>query len=240
MRAVQALAALEHAASTQWGLLTSAQAEAVGVTRMMVRRLVNQGVLRRVRRGVYATPSAEGGPQEPVRAAWLAVAPIAAHADRPGSDVVVSHASAARLHGLTQLAPLAHEFTSARRRTSAHGDVRFHRRDIPAEDVVRIDGLPTTSVARTLADLGMALADDDAATVARRVGYGRQDGADAGSWKVETLERPVDEFAAVGEITADEWIEDAARPAELRPEEQRPERDQLGLLRFVRSRAAGE
>jgi hypothetical protein len=61
-------------AAGQWGLLTTAQAEYEGVTRLQLARRTSIGVLERVDRGVYATTSS---PTEhrALRAAWLELGP---------------------------------------------------------------------------------------------------------------------------------------------------------------------
>lgn len=159
MRAVEALETLELLGSAQWGLVTTSQARSAGLSNVQLARLTDQGTLARVRHGVYALPSAGTDPLQDLRAAWLA-------ASRDEEHVVVSGASAAAVHGLGDLVPSHHEFTAAGRRQSAQTDVRFHRADLPDGDVVVVDGLPVTSVERTVQDLsGRALDADHLATV---------------------------------------------------------------------------
>ncbi|WP_396654756.1 MULTISPECIES: type IV toxin-antitoxin system AbiEi family antitoxin domain-containing protein [unclassified Microbacterium] len=159
MRAVDALETLELLGSAQWGLVTTSQARSAGLTNVQLARLADRGTLYRVRHGVYALPSAGADPLQDLRAAWLA-------AGRDDERVVVSGASAAAVHGLGDLVPSRHEFTSAERRQSAQADVRFHRATLPDADVVVVDGLPVTSVERTVQDLsGRALDADHLATV---------------------------------------------------------------------------
>ena len=68
---------------------------------------------------------------------------------------MVSHRSAARLHGLPGFESVLNEFTlpdgvNFGRRT----EVTLHHTNLlPAHHIVRIDGIPTTSLARTLLDL---------------------------------------------------------------------------------------
>ncbi len=72
MSAVEVLARLAaEVAEDQWGLVTRAQALAVGVLRATFARLVAAGALVRVAHGVYRVA---GGPDPghlDVRAAWL-------------------------------------------------------------------------------------------------------------------------------------------------------------------------
>ena len=163
MRASDALTVLEQLGSGQWGLVTTAQAAALGVTRADLGRLMGTGSVQRVRHGVYALASAGYGPLQDLQAAWLATDPRTAGETRvmEGDDVVVSHVSAAQVHGLGDLIAAAHEFTSPRRRQTAQPDVRFHRFDLPDEDHAVVEGLPVTSAVRTVADLVASATDFD-------------------------------------------------------------------------------
>lgn len=159
MRAVDALETLELLGSAQWGLVTTSQARSAGLSNVQLARLADQRTLTRVRHGVYALPSARTDSLQDLHAAWLA-------ASRDGERVVVSGASAATVHGLGDVVPARHEFTAAGRRQSAQPDVRFHRTDLSDGEVVLVDGLPVTSVERTVEDLsGSALDADHLATV---------------------------------------------------------------------------
>lgn len=163
MRARDALTVLEQLGSGQWGLVTTAQAAALGVTRTDLVRLMAAESVQRLRHGVYALASARYGNLQDLQAAWLATDPGTAGETRviEGDDVVVSHVSAAQVHGLGDLIAAAHEFTSPRRRQTAQPDVRFHRLDLPDADRAVVDGLPVTSVVRTVADLVDAGTDFD-------------------------------------------------------------------------------
>lgn len=163
MRASDALTVLEQLGSGQWGLVTTAQAAALGVTRADLGRLLGAGSVQRVRHGVYALASASYGPLQDLQAAWLATDPRTAGEARvmDGDNVIVSHVSAAQVHGLGDLIAMAHEFTSPRRRQTAQPDVRFHRLDLPNEDRAVVDGLPVTSAVRTVADLAASATDFD-------------------------------------------------------------------------------
>lgn len=170
MTAATALQALEEFASTQWGLVTTAQAQVLDVSRVVVNRLAADGVVQRVRHGVYALPSAGSDPLQDLHAAWLATDRRRGGEERvlAGPDVVVSHLSAAAVHGLGDIIPMRHEFTSAARKQSSQDDVRFHRLSMPDADVVLVDGLPVTSVSRTVVDVASEAIDlDHLASVVR-------------------------------------------------------------------------
>jgi hypothetical protein len=158
MRAVDVLETLEVLGSSQWGLVTTAQAYEAGVSKMHLSRLADHGTLQRVRHGVYALPSAGAGPLQGLRAAWLATG------SRPSGDqplAVASGESAAAVHGLGDLLPSRYEFTTAVRRQTTQPDTRYRKRNLPDEDITEVNGLPVTTVARTVGDLATEGTDFD-------------------------------------------------------------------------------
>ncbi|MEW1979530.1 type IV toxin-antitoxin system AbiEi family antitoxin domain-containing protein [Citricoccus sp. NPDC079358] len=141
-------------AARQWGLLTTAQAEADGVTRLQLARLADAGVIERVDRGIYATPAAVDE-HTPLRAAWLSLEPKILAEERLGDPVasgVISHTSAAALHEVGDLLDDEPEITLPNRKQSRRG-IRLHRGTLRTDDVTIVEGLPVTTPARTLADL---------------------------------------------------------------------------------------
>ena len=150
------LATLTELAAAQWGLVTTAQAQEVGVSRMTLARLVDAGILERVAHGVYATPAVLGDELLGLRTAWVALQPSRAVTDRLADPIgagVVSHASAAQLHGLGALLADEHELTLPTRYQSTRPGVRVHRATLAPADVTVAAGLPVTTAARTVADL---------------------------------------------------------------------------------------
>ncbi|QGH69768.1 type IV toxin-antitoxin system AbiEi family antitoxin domain-containing protein [Pseudactinotalea sp. HY158] len=146
-------------AADQWGLLTTRQAVAHGLTRLHLSRLVERGLLDRVSHGVYAQPVALADPNVDLRAEWLALKPEATAAERLQNAVttgVVSHASAAGLHDLGSLLSVDLHYTLPRPYRSRKVGVRIHRADLMAEDVLVVAGLPVTTIARTITDLLMS------------------------------------------------------------------------------------
>jgi predicted transcriptional regulator of viral defense system len=140
----------------QGGLVTSAQAKIVGVDGVTLRRLVDAGLLERITHGVYGMPAAMAAEHLLERAAWLRLA-----AGRPGWERksldpdggVLSHRSAAVLHGLGDLAPDIVEIMVPRRRTSRDPNVRLRIARLTDDEVTSVDGLPVTTVERTIVDL---------------------------------------------------------------------------------------
>ena len=141
-------------AARQWGLLTTAQAEGEGITRLQLARLADAGVIKRIDRGIYAAPAAIDE-HTTLRAAWLSLEPAKLAEQRLGAAVesgVISHASAAALHGIGDLADDEPEITAPGRKQSRRG-IRLHRGALRADEVTIIEGLPVTTPARTVADL---------------------------------------------------------------------------------------
>ncbi|UNX54628.1 type IV toxin-antitoxin system AbiEi family antitoxin domain-containing protein [Georgenia sp. TF02-10] len=150
------LATLTELAAGQWGLVTTAQAHQAGISRMQLSRLVEAGILDRVAHGVYATPAVLGDELLGLRAAWIALQPRRAVVERLADPVragVVSHASAAQLHGLGDLLADEHELTLPTRYQSTRPGVRVHRGTLTPADVTLVAGLPVTTAARTVRDL---------------------------------------------------------------------------------------
>lgn len=163
MRESQVLEELEMFGSSQWGLVTAAQARSLGVERLWLSRMNARGMLQRVRHGVYALPSSHYGPWQDLQAAWLATDASSPAESRIEAEdpVAVSHVSAAGVHQLGDLLAARHEFSSPARRQTTQKDLRFHRCDVPVRDITWVDGLPVTSVPRTVGDLAANATDFD-------------------------------------------------------------------------------
>lgn len=156
MKSREALRILAEVSEPQWGLVTSAQARARGVTHMNLTRLADSGDLVRLAHGVYRDAGAPGGRHEELRAAWLATEPAElAHERlrRQPVSAVVSGESAARLHDIGDLRGMRSEFTTPVRRQTQRPDVRYRTRLLASEDVTIREGLPVTTPERTIADL---------------------------------------------------------------------------------------
>lgn len=156
MKQAEVLVTLEMVASDQWGIVTTAQAGREGVERLQLSRLVEKGDLERARHGVYLLPSHQAGPEDEIRAAWLSLEPKKFIDERweDGQPVVVSHESAARIHGIGRLIPPKLTFsTGSTKQTRQQGIRIYTRRELAEADIVSVNGLPVTSVTRTVGDL---------------------------------------------------------------------------------------
>ncbi len=100
------------------------------------------GRLHTVHRGVFSV----GHRVLSVQGRWMA----AVLAGGPGA--VLSHRSAAALHGLLPSWAGSIHVTVPRKLRSRRG-LAFHRARFPADEIVRVDGIPTTGVSRTLLDV---------------------------------------------------------------------------------------
>jgi hypothetical protein len=121
------------------------QLSALGISDESIDYRVEVGRLWPVHRGVYAV----GRRGLTVRGEWMA-AVLAS-----GEDALLSHWSAARLHGFAggRLRPI--HVLAERGHVDSRRGVRDHRtRALHPEDRAERDGIPVTSAARTLLDLG--------------------------------------------------------------------------------------
>jgi predicted transcriptional regulator of viral defense system len=156
MGGVQQRGEVAQLAAAQWGLVTTAQAHAVGLPRMLLSRMVASGELERVVHGVYATPSAATDHLVELRALWLSLDPVRSAEERLRercSTGVLSHATAASLHQIGDLLDTWVEVTLPSRYQGRRDRIRAHRAMLEPADVTLVEGLPVTTAARTVADL---------------------------------------------------------------------------------------
>ncbi|MCW2995882.1 MAG: hypothetical protein JWQ18_3377 [Conexibacter sp.] len=141
---MQRLGAIRAVVSRQHGVIARRQLLALGLSAGGVDHWARNGRLVAVRRGVYALGHDELRRQGHVLAALLDV----------GDDAVLSHRSAARQWGLR---PWSGAFVEAsipsQRGRRRQRDLRVHRVDLQDWEIAEDDGLPLTTVARTLLDL---------------------------------------------------------------------------------------
>ena len=140
-------AAVAHLAARQRTLVTRGQLLGLGVKTRAVSRALARGRLFRVHAGVYSLVPAG------VRPAWAAeLAAVLAY----GDHAVLSHQTAARLHGieLPGEPPRLHVTLVERQTKRSHaGIVLHHTATLHPQEQHRLHGLPVTSVARTVIDL---------------------------------------------------------------------------------------
>jgi Transcriptional regulator, AbiEi antitoxin/Protein of unknown function (DUF559) len=144
-------------AAEQHGMITRSQLLNAGVGPDTVDRWIKAGRLIRVHRGVYALGHLPLSPHARAMAGVLACGP----------DAVLSHRSAGALWGLIRHhGPV--DVTAATQHR--HSGVALHRSRLAMSDVTVHYGIPTTTPARTLADLADVL---DPAALTRAVNEAR-------------------------------------------------------------------
>jgi Transcriptional regulator, AbiEi antitoxin len=139
---------LAELAGRQHGIVSLPQLIGLGLSRQAVARRASAGRLHRVHRGVYAV----GHRRLTREGNWLAA--VLAY----GPDTLLSHRSALALHGLRPDGrPLA-EITVPLGSVRSRSGVRAHRSTSLGEaDRSIVDGIPCTSVARSVLDSAVAI-----------------------------------------------------------------------------------
>src|SRR5262245_16216333 len=142
--------AVAELAATQWGVVSIEQLGALGLGRSTVTRRVQAGRLHRLYRGVYAVGHVHLGREGRQLAAVLAC----------GEGAVLSHRSAASHWALLDTQSGLIDVTAARSREGTPG-IRLHSaRALGRHDTTTHEGMPITSVARTLLDLAASVRPD--------------------------------------------------------------------------------
>ncbi|MFN8148945.1 MAG: type IV toxin-antitoxin system AbiEi family antitoxin domain-containing protein [Candidatus Nanopelagicales bacterium] len=147
------------------GPWTLAEVRAAGWSTAHIRRAVDRGWLVRPRRGALDVAGGSG-PAAGVDPAELLRRRAEVLLDRYAGGVV-SHASAAVLHGLwLPHAPDSEvHLISPRRPDREEAGVRVHGSRLPRDHIVDLWGLPVTSVARTAIDVARGRSIEDAVLV---------------------------------------------------------------------------
>jgi hypothetical protein len=148
-------------ATRQHGVVSIRQLEGpLGFSERAVARAVRAGRLHRIHRGVYAVGHTDLSQRGLALGAVLAVGPGA----------LLSYRSAGWLWGIWRGAPEPFEVTSTipRRHRAPAGLVRHRARNLEDHDRVIVDGIPVTSIARTLLDLAWMLRADQLRRVLAR------------------------------------------------------------------------
>ena len=136
-------------------LWRTSELEGAGFNARAIAALVRAGELVRLRRGCYIRGSTWAAQKRTVRSRQL----VAAHAhgtlSTSAGRMVYSHTSAARLHRLFlwNVDDRVHITQSKPPSSVSHGrDVVPHTRSLAADELVTVDGLPCTSLERTVVD----------------------------------------------------------------------------------------
>jgi very-short-patch-repair endonuclease len=127
-------------------VISRSQLVALGVAKDAIRRWVAEERLYRLHRGVYAVGHEALTPKSRFIAAVYACG--------PGS--LLSHRAAGALQGLLSATGVI-DVTARRGRKSKAGITVHRSRNVHPDDRTEVDGIPVTSVARTLVDLADVL-----------------------------------------------------------------------------------
>ncbi|WP_460460061.1 type IV toxin-antitoxin system AbiEi family antitoxin domain-containing protein [Angustibacter peucedani] len=159
-------ARLSEAARRQGGVFTTAQALDAGVDAGELQRAVQRRWLVRPRRGTYVAAEL-GRDLDP--ASWHVVQVHAAHLTLTGEHVV-SHASAAAVHGLplvdVDLTEVNVTAAAGRRSARHESGVWHHRGEVPQDQRLDVGILPVTALARTAFDVARVVPERSGLVVA--------------------------------------------------------------------------
>ena len=138
--------ALARLAARQHGVVSLAQLERLGLAPSSVRTRLANGRLHRVHRGVYSVghPLLE-------RHGRLLAAVLSC-----GEGALLSHRSAAELWGLGDHSGPSIEVTTPGRARRSRAGVRVHGGTLRSSEAATVEGIPCTTVPRTLLDLADA------------------------------------------------------------------------------------
>ena len=155
------------------GLVTAEQAREQGFTDSVLARLAHRKRIERIARGVYRIPYFLPGRFSQYREAVLW-----AKANRGPEAVAISHATALTVYGISDANPASIHLTvpaAVRLRRKIPKGVVVHHGDLSTDDITIQEGLPLTTISRTIEDLLQSGGRTDllkqAVSDARREGY---------------------------------------------------------------------
>ena len=136
------------------GLLTSNEARAAGIQDSVLVRLAQRGRLERMSRGVYRIAHYPAD-----RLAQYREAVLWAKASQGPERIALSHETALLLYGISDANPTRVNLTvptSARLRRKRPEWVAIHRANLSPQDIGEHEGLPVTTVSRSIIDILLA------------------------------------------------------------------------------------
>jgi predicted transcriptional regulator of viral defense system len=144
-------AQLYHIAERSAGYFTAAQAEEAGFSPALLSHHVRGRRLERVARGVYRLRHFPASPREDLHVAHL----------RAGPSSAISHESALALYDLSDILPSEVHVTVPRTASRRRAGIRQHTNRISEDELTSREGLPVTTVGRTLADVARSGLSED-------------------------------------------------------------------------------
>jgi len=133
-------------AENQAGYFTASQASEVGFSWERLSSNAKTGLFLRVARGVYRLSRFPGSAYEDLFVAWL----------RTGRKAVISHESALSVYELTDVLPSETHVIVPRTASRRRKGIRQHTNQLSPDEITRREGLPVTTVARTIADVSIS------------------------------------------------------------------------------------
>jgi predicted transcriptional regulator of viral defense system len=133
------------------GFVTAAQARGLGIKDSVLARLTQRGKLQRVARGVYRIPYFPSDRMSQYREAVLW-----ARADSGPETIALSHETALAVYGISDANPPRVHITvpkSARLRRHRPQWVEIHRADLRPSDIANREGLPVTTIEKTISQI---------------------------------------------------------------------------------------
>ncbi len=134
---------LYRIAESQGGYFTTWQAHQAGFSDERLSYYAKNSLFSRIRRGIYRLTRFPMSPFEDLIVAWL----------RTGPDSAISHESALTLYDLTDVIPSEVHVTVPRTASRRRNGIRLHTSRITPTEITTRDGLPVTTVTRTIADV---------------------------------------------------------------------------------------
>lgn len=134
---------LYNIAEGQGGYFAASQARKLGFSWDRLSKNVGAGRFTRVAHGVYRIIQFPGSAFEDLFIAWL----------RAGPNSVISHESALSVYDLSDMLPTEFHIIVPRSSSVRRKGIRQHTNQLEDSEVTTREGLPITTVARTLADV---------------------------------------------------------------------------------------
>jgi predicted transcriptional regulator of viral defense system len=134
---------LYRIAEAQAGYVTTAQAAEVGVSRQELYYLRRTGELRHVAYGIQRLARFPSSPHEDIVVACLWA----------GVEAVASHETALVVYGIGEAMPATIHITTPNSFRGRRAGVRVHHDPIDPDERAHFDGVPVTSLIRTIADV---------------------------------------------------------------------------------------
>jgi predicted transcriptional regulator of viral defense system len=134
---------LYQIAEQQAGYFTAAQAKASGYSQRQLTYYVRTHRFGRIKHGVYRLRQFPSSANEDLVVAWLSV----------GQNAVISHESALALYELSDALPTQVHLTIPPKASRRHPGLRLHTSRLREDETTCLEGLPVTTVPRTIADV---------------------------------------------------------------------------------------